>query len=216
MLLRNLRIVSGRNIIFIKMKCWHSVPLSLMGSHERPTDVSIFPEGIHHISYACSLCFHISGDGKEKPQRLSVHVFFFFFPSMISATRNLSDTSFDPFLLNYFNTEARSASWRPPRGTLAWPSNSVYREADTSRQSEKQNRHMPRRNLTCSPPRLHRGQTDRQTRTATQIHANQRSHLQVVQQGRSFLSLGLCRPPIGCGCSPSTGHNGPSGRSGCR
>lgn len=76
--LKNLRIVSGMKSVFflIKMMCWHSFSQSLMGSHERPTDASIFPEGIHHISYACSLCFHISGDGKEKSQRLCVHIFF--------------------------------------------------------------------------------------------------------------------------------------------
>lgn len=144
-------------IIFIKMKCRHSSPQSLMDSDKRPTDVSMFPEGIHHISYACSLCFHISGDGKGKSWRLSVHIF----SSMMSTTCNLSETSFDPFLLIHFHTEAHTVARRQPQGRLAWPGNSVCGEADTSRQSEKQNRHMPSRNLTCSPPRQHRGQTDR-------------------------------------------------------
>jgi len=59
----------------INMKCCHSCPQFLMGSDKRPGDVSIFPEGMHRISYACSLCFHISGDDKEESCRLNVHVF---------------------------------------------------------------------------------------------------------------------------------------------
>lgn len=50
----------------------------------------------------------------------------------------------------------------------------------------------------------------------TQTHGSHRSYLQVGQPGRSLSSLGLCQTPTGYGCSPSTGHNEPSGRSGCR
>lgn len=144
MLLRNREIVSGIDY-FIKMKCWHSFPQSLMGSDKRPTDVSKFPEGIHRISYACSPCFHISGDGKR---RLSVHVS----SSMMSTSSQKHLLTL--FLLIHFHTEAH-VTWKQPQGRLAWPGNSVCREADMSRQSEKQNRHMPYRNLTCSPPRQH-------------------------------------------------------------
>lgn len=66
MLLRYLKILL-LGCIILKLKPMVLVfPQSLMGSDKRPTDVRIFPEGIHHISYACSLCFHISGDGEGK------------------------------------------------------------------------------------------------------------------------------------------------------
>lgn len=65
--------------------------------------------------------------------------------------------------------------------------------------------------LTCSPTKQHRTDKDK----LTQTHTSHKSHLQVGQQGRSLSSPGLYQPPIGCGYSPSKGHNGPSGRSGC-
>lgn len=86
---RNLKIVSGMNMIFIRKKCWHGSPQSLMDSDKRPTNVSMFPEGIHHISYACSLCFHISGDGKGKSWRLSVHIFFLNDVNNLQPLRNI-------------------------------------------------------------------------------------------------------------------------------
>lgn len=132
-----------------------------------------------------------------------------FFSSMMSTTCNLTETSFDPFPLIHFHTVA----WRRPWGTPVWPCDSVYKR---SRQSEKQ------KTDTCpaetSPAHLVDSTENRQTNDhkLSQTRSSQRSHLQVVQRGHSLFSLGLCQPPIGCGCSPSTGHNGPSGRSGCR
>lgn len=55
-----------------------------------------------------------------------------------------------------------------------------------------------------------------QIHTDTHTHTTLRSHLQVDQQDHSLSSLGLFHPPVGCGCSPSKGRNGPAGRSGCR
>lgn len=50
---------------------WHSFAQSSMGSHERSTHVGIFPEPIHHIRNASSLCFYISSEGNDRNSVIS-------------------------------------------------------------------------------------------------------------------------------------------------
>lgn len=155
------------------------------------------------------------------------------FTWLATAKKNCKDWAFSPiFLWQSQHLSTSDTSLNPAFCLSAYVVRQVWRQspgrlvAGRFGFAEKQTRADSRRNKTetCpaeTSPALQPGEhtercgTSPQTQTDTRTHARQRSHLQEVRQGRSLSSLGLYQPPIGCGCSPSTGHNGPSGRSGC-